>query len=78
MLLFTLYHHYFLLHCCNRQLADCNCLDTRDMERACIMTGTRNIPCDGRGGHKQTLNVYVNIPLLDVLNHRPSYSQQLL
>ena len=39
-------------------------LQPNQLARAYIMTETRNIPGDGRGGHKQTLNVRVNIPLL--------------
>jgi hypothetical protein len=61
----------------SERLAGCNCSNIRNIECACIMAETRNIPCDSRGGHRQTLDVHVNSPRLDVLNRRSSYSQQL-
>jgi hypothetical protein len=53
-----------------KRLVGYYCSDTRDIERACIMTERRNVLCDGRGSHRQTLDVNVNIPHLNVLNQR--------
>jgi hypothetical protein len=60
------------------RLAGCYCSVTRDIERAYIMTERRSVPCDGRGGHRQTLDVNVNTPVLMYLTADSSYSQTSL